>query len=271
MSRLIVSVNSREDIERMVNKDIYGIMLYVSKLSVNSSFYIDVDELENIDFNGKKIYLVMNKIMHNNDLSMVMEVIDKIKDMDVKIMFYDMAIYNIAKEFNILDKLVIFQDHLNASNLSNRFYYDMGIHGSYITSDITLDELLEIKDNSKMEIYFLGYGYGPIFYSRRYLVSNYLKYINNDKCGEYRIISDTGISYPICEEEFGTTIYTHEVINLINYMDKLKDIDYVILNSNLVDSREFELIVDNFINGNKMDDTYVGFLNTKTVFKVKNS
>lgn len=271
MSKLIVSVNNREDIERMVNKDIYGIMLYISKLSVNSSFYIDVDEMDNIDFNDKKIYLVMNKIMHNSDLSMVLDVLEKVKDMDVCIMFYDMAVYNIAKKLNILDKLVIFQDHLNASNLSNKFYYDMGIHGSYITSDITLDELLEIKDNSKMELYFLGYGYCPIFYSRRYLVSNYLKYINNDNRGEYRIISDTGISYPICEEEFGTTIYTHEVINLINYMDKLKDIDYVILNSNLVDSLEFDMIVDNFINGNKMDDTYVGFLNTKTVFKVKNS
>lgn len=271
MSKLIVSVNSREDIFKQVKKDIYGVMLYVSGLSCNSSFYIDVDILDDIDFNGKKVYLVMNKIMHNSDLSIVREVLDKLRDKDVKIMFYDMAVYNIAKELNILDKLVIFQDHLNASILSNNFYYNMGIHGSYVTNDITIDELLEIKNNTLMDIYFLGYGYSPIFYSRRYLVSNYLKYINNDNRGDYKIISDTGISYPICEEEYGTTIYSHDVINLINYMDKLKDIDYIILNSNLVDSLEFDKIVDNFINKKSMNDTYLGFLNTKTVFKVKNS
>lgn len=269
--KLIVSVNSREDIKRIVNKDIYGIMLYISKLSVNSSFYIDIDDIENIDFNDKKIYLVMNKIMHNSDLSLVRDVLNKIRDKDVCIMFYDMAIYNIALEFDMLDKLVIFQDHLNASILSNKFYYDLGIMGSYITSDITLDELLEIKENSKMEVYFLGYGYSPIFYSRRYLVSNYLKYINNDSRGEYKIISDTGIGYPIREEEYGTTIYTHEVINLINYMDKLNNIDYIILNGNMIDSDLFDKVLYNFINGKNMDDTYLGFLNTKTVFKVKNS
>ena len=271
MSKLIVTVNSLEQLDELLDKDIYGVMLYIDKLSVNSSFYIDIDEIKNIDFLGKKLYLIMNKLMHNNDLELVRDVLNKVKDMDIHIMFYDMAVYNIAKELNILDKLIIFQDHLNASILSNKFYYDMGIRGSYITSDITGEELLEIKDNSKMEIYFLAYGYAPIFYSRRYLVTNYLKYINKDINGNYKIISDTGISYPICEEEYGTTIYTDRVINLVNYLDYLEKIDYLILNSNLVKDKEFNVVLDNFINKEKMDDTYLGFFNTKTVFKVKNS
>ena len=48
-----------------------------------------------------------------------------------------MAVYNIAKEYNMADKLVIYQEHLNASILSNEFYYNLGIKCSYITSDIT--------------------------------------------------------------------------------------------------------------------------------------
>jgi len=271
MSKLIVSVNSKKQLDSVLKKDIYGVMLYIDKLSVNSSFYIDIEDLKTIDFLDKKIYLVMNKIMHNSDLELVRNILNKVKDMDIHIMFYDMAIYNIAKELNITSKLVIFQDHLNASILSNNFYYDMGIKGSYITSDITGEELLEIKDNSKMEVYFLAYGYVPIFYSRRYLVTNYLKYINKEVTGNYKIISDTGISYPINEEEYGTTIYTDRVINLVNYLDYLDKIDYLILNSNLVSDSEFDIVLDNFISRNKMDDVYVGFFNTKTVFKVKNS
>lgn len=272
MSKLIVTVNSLEHLNKLIDKDVYGIMLYIDKLSVNSSFYIDVEDIKKIDFKGKKIFIVMNKIMHNSDLNLVRTTLDKIKNLDVKILFYDMSIYNISKEFGIVDKLVIYQDHLNASIYSNKFYSDLGITGSYISSDITGEELLEIKDNSNMEIYFTGYGYVPIFYSRRYLIKNYLKFINQEKLkGNYTIISDMDTEYPISEEEFGTTIYSEKPVNLINYQDYLEQIDYLVLNSNGMMDEKFNLMIDKFIKKDTIEDCYLGFFNTKTIFKVKNS
>ena len=123
-----------------------------------------------------------------------------------------------------------------------------------------------------MEIYFMGYGYAPIFYSRRYLIKNYLKFIDKeDMVGKYSIISDMDTEYRIVEEDYGTTIYSEYPVNLINYMDYLNDIDYLILNSNLIDDNEFEIMVDKFINREKMDDCYLGFYNTNTIFKVKSN
>lgn len=272
MSKLIIAVNSIEDLDKVINKDIYGLMLYIDKLSVNSNLYFKIDDLKKIDFGNKKLFLVMNKIMHNSDLSLVRDVLFKIREMDVKIMFYDMAIYNIASELKMVDKLVIYQDHLNTSILSNKFYYEIGIRGSYISSDITGEELLEIKNNNKMDIYFTCYGYLPIFYSRRYLISNYLKYINKEELlGNYSIISDMGVKYPIKEEEFGTTIYSENIVNIINYLDYLEKIDYLILNGNSIDSNEFIKMIDKYINKDKIDNCYEGFFNTKTIFKVKNN
>ena len=43
MSKLIVTVNNLEQIDELLDKDIYGFMLYIDKLSVNSSFYVTVD------------------------------------------------------------------------------------------------------------------------------------------------------------------------------------------------------------------------------------
>ena len=272
MSKLIVTINSLEQLDELLDKDIYGIMLYIDKLSVNSSFYINIDEIEKIDFKSRQIFLVMNKIMHNSDLGLLRSTLTSLKDMDVKILFYDMAVYNIAKELDIVDKLVIYQDHLNASIHSNKFYNGLGINGSYITSDITGEELLEIKNNNKMEIYFTVYGYLPIFYSRRYLIKNYLKFIDKDDCdGKYSIVSDMGNEYPINEEEYGTTIYSEKPVNLINYLEQLDNIDYVVMNSNGIDNKEFNLMVDKFINRDKINDCYLGFYNTKTIFRVKNN
>lgn len=118
----------------------------------------------------------------------------------------------------------------------------------------------------------MGYGYAPIFYSRRYLIKNYLKFINReDIVGEYSIVSDVDTEYPIREEEYGTTIYSEYPINLINYLDKLNDIDYIVMNSNLIDNDAFNNMVDKFINKENIDDCYLGFFNIKTIFKVKNN
>lgn len=271
MSKLLVSGNSLEHINSLVDKKIDGIIISIKDLAVNASFYIDVDELDKIDFKNKEVFVSLNKLMHNSDLEHLRIVINKLKDKNVRILFYDMAVYNIAKELNIIDKLVIFQDHLNASIMSHEFYHRLGIKSSYVTSDITKEELLDIKRNSQMEILFLGYGYAPIFYSRRYLIRNYMKYIDEDNDGDkYSIVSDMGEEYPICEEEYGTTIYTNKIINLINYLDDIKEIDYIVMNSNNIIDNEFNMVVDKFINHDKMDDCYSGFFNKKTIYKVKN-
>ena len=268
--KLIVTVNSYKHLKELLKKNIDGVILSIDKLAVNDSFYIDASELNKIDFNKKEVFVSLNKLMHNSDLVYLREVMHKLKDSKVKILFYDMAVYKIAAEYNMVDKLVICQDHLNASVLSNKFYLKRGIKTSFIISDITKEELLEIKAKSGMNLGFLGYGYAPIFYSRRYLVTNYLKYIDEaNTASNYKLIGDNGEKYPIEEEEFGTTIYTREPINLINYLEELKDIDYLILKSNKIEDGEFNLMVDKYLKHEKVANAYIGFFNTKTIYRVK--
>lgn len=271
MSKLICTGNSVSDIEKLLLKDINGIILYIDKLSVNSSFYMDIDDIDKIECGDKELFICMNKLMHNKDIEYLRECLLKVRDKNLHILFYDMAVYNIARELGIEDKLVIYQDHLNASILSNRFYNRLGIKYSFITSDITMEELLLIKRNVDSKIMFLGYGYLPIFYSRRYLISNYLKYIDqfDGEKSKYEIVSDMGKKYTIAEEDNGTTIYTDREVNLINYMEQLDEIDYIVMNSNNIDSDEYLRMVDKFIKREKMDDCYLGFLDKKTIYKVK--
>ena len=271
MSKLICTGNSVSDIEKLLLKDINGIILYIDKLSVNSSFYMDIDDIDKIECGDKELFICMNKLMHNKDIDYLRECLLKVRDKNLHILFYDMAVYNIARELGIEDKLVIYQDHLNASILSNRFYNRLGIKYSFITSDITMEELLLIKRNVDSKIMFLGYGYLPMFYSRRYLISNYLKYIDqfDGEKSKYEIVSDMGKKYTIAEEENGTTIYTDREVNLINYMEQLDEIDYIVMNSNNIDSDEYLQMVDKFIKREKMDDCYLGFLDKKTIYKVK--
>ena len=127
MSKIIVSAKSKEHLLELLKKDIDGVIIYLKGLSVNSDFYLSIEDVKKIDTNKKEVFLCMNKIMHNKDLGEVRRVLDIIQDMDVRVLFYDMGVYNIALEKGTVDKLVIYQDHANTSILTNNFYQGLGL------------------------------------------------------------------------------------------------------------------------------------------------
>ena len=270
MNKFIVTINKLKDIDIIKDKDIYGVIFSIKDLSVNSNYYIDIDELEKISSSfDKKIIVSLNKIMHESDIPMLKDVLIRLSNLKIdRVLFYDLSVLNIVESLNLDLNLVIFQDHLNSSINSNNFYYNNGIKGSYLTNDITLKEVIDIKNKTNMEIFFTVYGYLPIFYSRRYLLDSYFTYINKKKeSNSYYISNDDNNYYKIEEESFGTTIYTKEPINLINEIELLKDIDYLVINSLYIDN--IGIIIDMFNNNEKIKGTYTGFANISTIYKVK--
>lgn len=268
MNKIIVKPNKKEDIESINKLDIKGIILPLKNYSVGSNFFLSLEEIINLKIDKEKIVLI-NKIMHNKDLNNLKEILLKLNKSDVKkVIFYDLSVYTLHKELEINNiELVIGQDHLNRSVNSNNFYNNLGINYSYITSDITIDEIKEIKDNTNMKLFYTAYGMIPLFCSRRYLVTNYLEYINKEKKeSKYYIKNKEDVLY-IDEEDNATLIYS-DIVNLINKIEELDFIDYLVLDFNNV--LEYKKIIEDFIN-KKQDgkEHYIGFYNTKTIYKVK--
>lgn len=266
--KILVQPSSFENLGEVLKLDIDGVILPLENLSVNSSIYFSLDDVKSIlNITSKEVCVCINKIMHNEDLNELEHTLVALNKMNIsKILFYDLAVMNIVKRLNIKKELVVFQDHLNASLYSNNFYKKRGINYAVITNDITKDEINEIsKYNSLM---LICYGYLPIFYSRRYLISNYLKYIDKSKDSNLYYIKNKSDKYPIVEENYGTTIYTKEPINLINDINDI-NVNYIILNANLTSREEFISILEQYINGVSDNvDHYRGFIDKKTVYKV---
>ena len=71
MSNLVVIPGKMEDINKILNKDIKGIILGVKSLSIYP-LELDIDNIIDIKNNtDKKVYVIINKMIHNNDLDMV--------------------------------------------------------------------------------------------------------------------------------------------------------------------------------------------------------
>lgn len=266
MSNLIIVPNKKENISNILNKNIAGIILGVNNLSIYD-LNLNTDEIIDIaNSTSKRIIIAINKMIRNSDLPLVEETLLKIKDTKVYgIITYDLGVVNLIKKLNINKEIILSEEHLNSSTLSNNFYYDLGITSSYITSDITYEEILNIKKNSKMNMYYTVYGYLPVFYSRRYLLTNYFKYIKKEMNDKKYYVFDKELKYMIIEKEFGTIIYS-PLVNLISKKKILNDIDNLVIDLSYTDNIS---IIDDYLNNKEEAGNYEGFFNTKTIYKLK--
>ena len=231
MSNLVVIPSNKEDINKILNKDIKGIILGIKSLSIYP-LELDIDSIIEIKNNtDKKVYVIINKMIHNNDLDIVRNVLNKINNSNIDgIIFYDLGVFNIIKKMNINKELILSMEHLNASINSHLFYKKRGITGSIVTNDITYKEVLDIKSNTNMNIFYTVYGYLPIFYSRRSLITNYFKYIDKEN------IETWENSINMWEQSFLDLSYISNLIQI----EKTVNIDGRILEDlkNAVDSNE---------------------------------
>ena len=268
MKKILVQPSSLENLGDILKTDIDGIILPLEHLAVNSSIYFTLEDIKSIiNLTSKEVCACINKIMHNEDLDLLEQALISLNKMNVsKIFFYDLAVMNLVQRLGIKKELVVFQDHLNASCYSNLFYKKRGIAHSVITNDITKEEINEISQYQSLML--ICYGYLPIFYSRRYLITNYLKYIHQDKKSQVYYIKNGEDQYPIVEEESGTTIYTKKPINLIHEINNIQ-VDYIILNAMFTTRKDFISILCQYLK-NEIEDQehYVGFIDKKTVYKV---
>ena len=265
MSNLVVIPSNKEDINKILNKDIKGIILGIKSLSIYP-LELDIDSIIEIKNNtDKKVYVIINKMIHNNDLDIVRNVLNKINNSNIDgIIFYDLGVFNIIKKMNINKELILSMEHLNASINSHLFYKKRGITGSIVTNDITYKEVLDIKSNTNMNIFYTVYGYLPIFYSRRSLITNYFKYIDKEKHDNRYYIFNNDLRYMVIEHNYGTIIYS-PLVNLLNKKEELNILDNLVIDLSYTDNYD---IIDKYIN-NEKEDGYIGFYDTKTIYRLK--
>ena len=162
------------------------------------------------------------------------------------------------------------------------YYYDKGVKYGVLATEITLDEMNEIKRNTEMSLFSFIMGYPLMSFSRRDLLGNYYKSSNIDSKNGKEVIVNNDKKYIIEKEKSGNGIYYGEILNGITTLKNILS-DYVILNERYIDfetfSKVFTLYKEYFETGDdalcqkavKLIGDYTGFFYQKTIYKVKNN
>ncbi len=186
---------------------------------------------------NKKVYLTLNIFAYNNDISLLIEQTEKIKDAKPDaILFSDFGIYNVIKKY--MPEIPL---HVSTqTNILNyeavRFWQDLGAVRVVLSRDLSLKQIEEIKNKvPDMELEVFVHGAQCVSFSGRCLISDYMtkgeRKANHGNCSQscrwsYKLVEETrdGEYFDIEQNERGTHILSPKDLALINYIPRLIDV-----------------------------------------------
>ena len=242
--KLLVIPNKLDSINKYISLGCSGIIIGLKDLSINYDLELSVEEIKELinRYPNIDIFVSMNKNMFNEDLPLVEESLKELDKIKVKgVLFYDLGLIYIKKKLGLNIDLVWNQTHMVTNYNTCNYYKSMGVNYAYLASEITLEEINEIKDKTDMKLMVFGFGYPVMADSRRHLLTNYFK-SNNINVEDKIEIYDKDSNFIIKECTHGTTFYNKRIMNGTSIITD-SSIDYVIFDDfNIDESTSFELV-----------------------------
>ncbi len=272
MKKLIIP-NGFDEIEQL--KNYYdGIIVGVKDLSINVNLYLTVDEINSINLD-KEVFVAINKNLHNSDLRKLEETMKSLKNIK-GVFYYDAAVVYLYEKLKPSYDLVWSQEHMTNSSVTCNYWNTKNVNYAYLSGDITLEEILNIKQKTKMKLIVPIFGYLPMFVSKRHLIKNYLDCFNIKDDSKIYYLEKDEKKYPTLDNEL-TSVYSANILASICAYQELEknEIDYVTFNAFNIETSKFEEVLKIFSNksNQKLEDLFLnidtGFLYKETYYKVK--
>ena len=231
--------------------------------------------------NGVRVHITMNIVPHDEDMVGLEDYLKYLDEIGVDaLIISDPGIFSIAKELTDIELHVSTQASVTNSATVN-FWHKMGAKRVILARELSLEEIIEIRNNTpkELEIEVFVHGAMCISYSGRCLLSNYMtgRDANRGDCSQtcrwkYSIQEENrpGEYYPIEEDGSGTYIMNSKDLCLIDELDKLIEagIDSFKIEGRMKTAfyvatviRSYRQVIDAYYEGNYNDETVEKYFN----------
>ncbi|MCM2531561.1 U32 family peptidase [Neobacillus pocheonensis] len=179
---------------------------------------------------GKKVYLAMNGIFHNEKIEELSDYLRfAVETSADAVIFGDPAVLMAAKEVAPTMKLHWSTETTGTNWYTCNYWGRKGAKRAVLAREINMESIVEIKEHAEVEIEVLVHGMSCMFQSKRSLLGNYYEYqgkvmeIENRKMQENMFLHDKerANKYPIFEDENGTHIMSPNDICIIDELQEM--------------------------------------------------
>lgn len=258
--KYVVIPNNVNEIDLYKEKNINTFIIGLENYSINYPSS-SLDEIKKL-CNNCQLFVSVNKNIFNSEIDDIKEKLIELSKLPILgVLFYDIGILNIVLENKINVNLVWHQQHMVTNYNTCNYYNSKGVKGAFLANEITLDEIIEIKEKTNMDLMVEVFGYPIMSHSRRSLLSNYFKSIEKEKEDRIYNLTDRENKYLIKETKDGASILYGKLINGTRPLFELinSGIDYLVLDMQDV---KYEL-------GIKVLDNYLYILNNYSNINVE--
>lgn len=237
--KLICEAYSYAEAKKLIKLDGIGIILFkIDFLSLENSDIISLNNLEKIFYVCKKkhikIGIYAEKIYHEDDLVYIKMLLKNDLFKNIDYFFYsDMGFYEILVEMGYSTKTVYYAPTYATNSYDVKVLQKLN---SYVVAScqISFDELKNMVDECYSQLIVEAFGMACCFYSKRPLVTNYLKFknykLNNFQGKIMKIKEETRDNfYHLVEDENGVRVYDENNYALTEKLDEISKVPYLMI------------------------------------------
>ncbi|MCA4772609.1 U32 family peptidase [Staphylococcus pseudintermedius] len=236
MTELLVTPKSLSHIETLIEKGADAFVIGEEKFGLRLAGEFNREEMkkavEIIHHAGKKAYVAVNGIFHNYHIPALEDYIAFLHEIRVdRIIFGDPAVVMIVKQQENPIPLNWNAETLVTNHFQCNYWGRRGAKRAVLARELSLEEILNIKENSDVEIEVQVHGMTCMFQSKRMLLGNYytfqdrqMKIQRNEAATDSQLLlydEERDNKYPVFEDYNGTHIMSPNDICLIEELEPL--------------------------------------------------
>lgn len=247
-------VSELKDLCLLKNTKVDGWIVNVFGLSCYYDHLYSLEEIESIvdiaHRQNQKVYVNAKKIIHEQDIDKVTYLVKELEKIGIDYYIYgDVAFLEIVGNLQINAKLI----YQVATYMTNKYDINEMLKDNnsvVVSTELSLEEMKEIINDTPKELYLHAFGYYPIFHSRRELISNYLIYRNReiDLEANYDVVEELRKThYPIEQNENGMVVYLDGAYNLTEELVFFENATAILL-SKFISLEDYQKVLDVYTN-----------------------
>lgn len=235
---LLVTAASLEECEQLLEAGATALLIGEAKFGSRLAGQFNLEMIEQAvklaHQKGAKLYVSMNNLIDNATVNELPSYISSINSFGVDAIVYgDPAVLMAAREHAPAMKL-----HWNAEMTSTNYatadyWARRGATRYVLARELNMEQIIEIKQNSKLEIQVQVHGMTAIYHSKRSLVQSYAEHHRQQAdyaklqqaSGLYLMENDRPDErFPIFEDEYGTHIMSSDDICMLENLHELLEV-----------------------------------------------